>query len=163
MKQSKRNYYQHSGNNFSFNGKKTGKGWYFEFMVDARFVNTRQFPNTINIIKLMVPGVLDTECFNEAGETFEDEVCHTEIGHLFEHILLHLLTKKQVEQGLDSVVYEGNTSWNWKKNPRGNFSIRIWGPKVEEQIFTNLVLEAARVIDKIICSPVVGEPTKLDG
>ena len=69
--------------------------------------------------------MLLTQCFNDDGLPFRMEVKHTEIGHLFEHILLEYLCQGKIAKGAQRASYSGNTKWNWIKEPRGTFHIRL--------------------------------------
>jgi hypothetical protein len=152
MKNATRCQYQYSSDCFSYAGKKTGYGWDFHCKVDGTTVNTREFPRTLSILKEMIPGVLQTQCFNEHNDPFILEVTKTEIGHLFEHVLLYLLLQEQMKKGLDKIVYEGKTSWNWRKNPRGDFWVRIWGPKIAASKFQKLIDQATSIIEIVMSS-----------
>ena len=62
-------------------------------------VNTCDIPVIVDLLQEHLPNVLFTQCFNDEGFPFNVEVKNTEIGHLFEHILLNrnpILIKYQV-------------------------------------------------------------------
>lgn len=88
-------------------------------------VNTRDIPHIVELLQAYCPNVLMTQCFNDDGFPFSVEVKHTEIGHLFEHILLEYLCQEKIAKGADEASYSGNTKWNWIKDPRGKFHIRL--------------------------------------
>lgn len=88
-------------------------------------VNTREIPHIVELLELHLPNVLLTQCFNDDGLPFRMEVKHTEIGHLFEHILLEYLCQGKIAKGAQRASYSGNTKWNWIKEPRGTFHIRL--------------------------------------
>lgn len=98
-------------------------------------VNTRDIPYTVIFLKNHLPGVLRTDCFNEGNLTFEEEVVATELGHLFEHILLETICSIKYSQGFSNAIYNGVTSWNWKKDPYGMFRISIDTGHEEEPLF----------------------------
>jgi hypothetical protein len=144
--------YSYAGNAFHYTGIKTKKGWSFKFSVLCSVVNTSQLPLTHQILHDTVPGVLRTECFNYDDVPFSQEVKQTEIGHLFEHILLYLLLEAQMANGFEDAIYEGRTSWNWKKQPRGTFTISIWGPQLSDTVFGQLVTKTNQVLETILSS-----------
>ena len=53
------------------------------------------------------------------------EVRKTEMGHLFEHILLEYLCMEKMEEGATDVVYNGVTWWDWQKEQEGSFHIQV--------------------------------------
>jgi hypothetical protein len=88
-------------------------------------VNTREIPHIVELLNAYLPNVLKTQCFNDDGFPFSVEVKHTELGHLFEHILLEYLCQGKIAKGANRASYSGNTRWNWVKDPRGKFHIRL--------------------------------------
>ncbi len=88
-------------------------------------VNTRDIPHIVELLEENLPNVLYTQCFNDDGLPFSVEVKHTEIGHLFEHILLEYLCQAKIAKGAQRASYAGNTKWNWLRDPRGKFHIRL--------------------------------------
>jgi hypothetical protein len=62
---------------------------------------------------------------------FAEEVKHTEMAHLFEHILLdQLCQEKSAEVDAE---YSGQTQWNWNKHPIGSFQVTVGSAKKEER------------------------------
>jgi hypothetical protein len=88
-------------------------------------VNTREIPHIVELLEMHLPNVLHTQCFNDDGLPFRMEVKNTEIGHLFEHILLEYLCQAKIAKGANQASYSGNTKWNWVRDPRGMFHIRL--------------------------------------
>lgn len=88
-------------------------------------VNTKDFPLTQQLLQLYLPSIFRSTCYNEDNLPFHKEVTQTEVGHLFEHILLEYLCIVQLENGLEEATYEGVTDWNWVREPQGSFHITI--------------------------------------
>lgn len=88
-------------------------------------INTADIPSTYDILQNFLPSVLTTECFNDQNLPFSLEVKRTEIGHLFEHVLLEYMCHLKIGKGYKSAAYSGRTRWNWEKDPRGVFHIHI--------------------------------------
>ncbi len=88
-------------------------------------VNTSHISFIIELLKQHLPNVLLTACYNEDNLPFDVEVKNTELGHLFEHILLEYLCQLKIEKGADSATYAGRTRWNWVRDPMGKFHIRL--------------------------------------
>jgi hypothetical protein len=119
-------------------------------------VNTRELPHTFPLLKKMLPSVLRSTCYNENDDPFYREVQHTEIGHLFEHILIEHLCLLKVSQGYDDVEFSGVTKWNWILHPKGSFHITVSANHEDISIFndameksielTNLILQSGQKI-----------------
>lgn len=88
-------------------------------------VNTSRMPFVYKFLKRHLPTVLLTECYNEDNLPFAMEVRNTELGHLFEHILLEYLCQLKIAKGSSYASFSGRTKWNWVKEPRGMFHISL--------------------------------------
>lgn len=94
-------------------------------VVLGTIVNTHKIPSTYPLLNQYLPQIFLSKCFNDAKLPFKDEVRHTEIGHLFEHILLEYLCVYKFTKGYSDVVFSGETSWNWRREPYGLFHINV--------------------------------------
>lgn len=110
---------------FDLKIRQTSKVTAIDMQVHGVIVNTTDIPETLEFLKENYPGVLRTQCFNEKNLPFTVEVVQTEIGHLFEHILIDKLCALKIKSGAKSAVFNGTTSWNWQENPYGSFQIWI--------------------------------------
>lgn len=110
--------------NFSLNIIQDSDKVYLAQQVHNPVVNTKDLPGTVLFLKENLPTIFDNDCYNPGGNSFENEVCKTEIGHLFEHMLLEYL-KLEVEKREGRADFKGVTSWDWNKNKYGSFSIEI--------------------------------------
>lgn len=88
-------------------------------------VNTCELPHTFHFLYKSLPSILKSQCYNPDNLPFHKEVQQTEIGHLFEHILLEYLCLIKLELGYQKASFRGRTDWNWKKDPKGTFHIFI--------------------------------------
>lgn len=86
---------------------------------------TKAMPQTLPLLRQYLPSIFESTCFNDANLSFCDEVKDTEIAHLFEHILLEYLCQAKVKSGVEDAIYNGMTTWNWNKDPKGRFFITI--------------------------------------
>lgn len=137
---------------FSLKIKNNKKKIHIVMKLNTSVVNTQFLPNTFSILEKNFPGVLKTACFNEKCLPFCEEVKQTEIGHLFEHILLESLCLEKMAGGYMSASFNGRTDWNWKKEERGVFHIFVdaateakpFLPKAVETAthYTNLILQS---------------------
>jgi hypothetical protein len=113
-------------------------------------VNTRDFPHTLNFLKDNFPSVLKTQCFNYKNLSFDKEVQATEIGHLFEHILLDQLCIQKIKIGFNKVSYSGRTSWNWEIDKKGIFHISINANKDDILLLGSALKETISLVEKLI-------------
>lgn len=119
--------------------------------LNTEIVNTQYLPKTSEILESHFPGVLNTACFNDQNLPFVEEVKQTEIGHLFEHILLESLCNEKMASGSTQASFNGRTDWNWQKEKRGKFHIFVDGvedaqPYLSKALatathYTNMVLQ----------------------
>jgi hypothetical protein len=115
-------------------------------------VNTCDFPHTLFFLRNNFPSVLRTQCFNYKKISFDKEVVATELGHLFEHILLDQLCFHKMNSGLSRISYSGRTSWNWEKDKRGVFHIFI-NVKKKDNIFLDKALaDTISLFERLIIS-----------
>ena len=112
-------------------------------------ISTKQFPRTLELLKMHAPKVLHTKCFNPSHLTFKKEVVNTELGHLFEHILLSFLCEEKIRAGADRAFFDGVTLWNWSRYPKGNFKIVVSG-RIEKTILHAALLQTIHVIELLL-------------
>ena len=113
-------------------------------------VNTRHFPHTSQLLQSYLPSIFRSSCYNDEELPFPKEVVSTELGHLFEHILLEYLCILQLESGLDTASYEGRTNWNWVRDPRGTFHITIHTNEEEIPIFKEALTRTMTLMNIIL-------------
>ncbi|MDP3987685.1 MAG: hypothetical protein Q8P80_00915 [Candidatus Levybacteria bacterium] len=109
-------------------------------------INTSEIPYTTSILEKFLPNVLKSVCYNDEKLPFHEEVKRTEIGHLFEHILLEYLCRFKASKGFKNVEFSGVTNWNWEKHPRGTFHIRINAASEIKNIFPQALLESSNLL-----------------
>jgi hypothetical protein len=112
--------------------------------VSRSYISTLTLKKTHDFLHKQFPSVLKTKCFNKHSLPFSEEVKNTQFAHLFEHILLTYLCSLKQEQGEKIVLCDGLTSWNWKENPYGSFSITIKTSK------TNMLLMSTALEKTIV-------------
>src|SRR5258708_18437320 len=88
-------------------------------------LNTSELPTLIEVLQENLPSVLQTTCYNDLNLPFNEEVRNTEIGHLFEHILLEYLCQHKIAKEATRATYAGRTRWNWHRDPLGRFHIHL--------------------------------------
>lgn len=88
-------------------------------------INTRNIPATIPVLSQDLPSIFKCQCFNDQKKNFREESEETELGHLFEHVMLEHLCMEKLASGAEEAIYEGVTKWNWTKETPGTFNIEI--------------------------------------
>lgn len=117
--------------------------------VKSDIVNTRYLPHTCTLLRETLPSVLRTSCFNDQNLPFNIEVKKTEIGHLFEHILLEYLCLDKFKFGHTKVVFNGRTRWNWLLNKYGSFEINIDAGYKDRNYLLTALEKALILVEKI--------------
>lgn len=113
-------------------------------------VTTRDFPQTVKLLKSFLPSIFRSSCYNDDELQFKDEVIQTEVGHLFEHILLEYLCLQKLDRGFNNAVYEGVTDWNWMRDPRGTFHITITATQEEFELFSSALQQTIKLTNIIL-------------
>ncbi len=121
-------------------------------------MNTAELPETYHILRQLLPRVLKTRCFNPGNLSFSKEVKQTEIGHLFEHILLEYLCQAKLASGLDEVTVRGDTSWDWINTSRGTFKITINSALEDSQILAESLTKTIKLANLIMTSGIELNP-----
>jgi hypothetical protein len=86
-----------------------------------------------------LPSIFQSKCFNEKNLPFIKEAERTEIGHLFEHILLEYLCALKKEKGEKKNIHNGVTRWNWERDAWGVFHITVDSGSSDKEIFEEAV------------------------
>jgi hypothetical protein len=118
--------------------------------VSPDLLYTGQLSATLKVLRKQLPSIFKCECFNEDNRPFREEVKNTELGHLFEHVLLEFLCKEKLNDGCDFADFSGVTNWNWKRDPRGTFHIHIGMKKEESMYFYKALQQTIEIINSII-------------
>lgn len=141
----------YTSTHFSVHNARTSAGQlHLVMQVAGTAVNTREFPRTLGLLRAYCPLVLATECFNDDNLPFREEVKRTEIGHLFEHLLLTYLCHSKANTAGSRRSYEGKTSWNWKREPWGRFHIYLPDTNARSLEFTTAYRQALRLTDRVM-------------
>lgn len=136
--------------NYQLAVKYSKKITYIKMSLFTDFYHTNSLPQTTEILRQNLPSVLATQCFNEYNLPFKHEVKNTEIGHLFEHIILQYLCQEKIARGYKKASFRGVTKWNWKNEARGTFNIQI-GLNPADIIYLDLALtKSIELLNKIL-------------
>lgn len=113
-------------------------------------VSTKRIPQSFFLLKKNLPSVFNSTCFNEYNYPFKKEVRNTEIGHLFEHILLEFVCQMKRDSGVTAPVHNGVTNWNWYKDRRGVFHINIDAGRGDEEIMSVSIHKSMKLLSDIL-------------
>ncbi len=135
---------------FQIQYRQSNKKTAITMQINLPFVSTKYLPMTGAFLQAHNPSVLRTQCFNDANLPFDIEVKETELGHLFEHILLDQLCLSEMSKGAKSSTFSGRTSWDWQKNPYGMFEIWIDIGKEQLQLLMEALKKTIALFEKLI-------------
>lgn len=100
---------------------------------------TSHAPHLPRSLFRIFPRLAKHKCENELGLSFREECRHTEIPHLFEHLILEIQSQVQPAE-----VLRGVTEWNWTVDPRGLFHVTV---DFENEL---LAVGAVRLAEKLM-------------
>lgn len=144
--------YRLNYNDFKLAIKNSGNQVNIMMLVEKHLLNTSILPQTYFILKSNLPQVLSSLCFNASDLPFDIEVKNTEIGHLFEHILLEYLCEDKIKKGYTKVSFKGVTNWNWKIDEKGTFHIQIEIEPEDINFFHDSLERSVLLLNKILAS-----------
>lgn len=114
------------------------------------FNHTDTLDDLESIMKTQLPSILHSRCYNDADLPFSIEMKHTEIGHLFEHILLEYLCEEKLASGFTNAIYNGCTYWNWAKEKSGTFHISLDAGYADNPLFSKALPKSITLLNQII-------------
>jgi hypothetical protein len=118
--------------------------------VNPTIVTTTSIPCVRETLQTHLPGIFSTKCFNYQNQSFYDEVINTELAHLFEHIILEKFCELKAALGYNRFIIRGNTEWNWHKNPKGTFLIKLSVSKRDRVIFYKALRESIILYNRLM-------------
>lgn len=121
-----------------------------EMFVGHEMVNTQNLQCVVAELKKRIPEIFTTKCFNYKNQPFIEEVKNTELGHLFEHILLEKFCTNKANFGFSDFTIRGYTTWDWYKYPRGTFHITVNIKRLERAIFYQSLNQSISIYNAII-------------
>jgi len=140
----------YSSGNFSIEFLVKERGTKMVMKMLIPIVNTAALPKTYRFLSQNSPTVLKTTCYNEGNLPFHQEVKSTEIGHLFEHLLLDYLCLEKVKDGHSLAEHCGRTDWNWEKDPWGLFYIFVDSGKKDRKYFRKATFQSISLLEKLL-------------
>lgn len=111
---------------------------------------TSRFPGFERDLLKVLPHLLDNvKCFNGHNHHFATEMLATETGHLFEHIWLEVLCGEKLKT-CRKAHYAGETSWNWRQDPRGLFRIHINAGVADKAIIEKTAFRSLQIMEQVL-------------
>lgn len=136
----------HSNNLFSLFIEYDEVSTKMTMQIYGQIVNTEHIPSTYSMLEKYLPSILRSECFNNKEYPFKKEVKKTEIGHLFEHILLEYLSNLKRELGFEDSIHNGVTEWKLKEESKGIFYISIDAGYKDRDIFEPALYKSIQLL-----------------
>lgn len=103
-------------------------------------------PGLAQLLLSMLPSLREHDCINRRNLSFEEELTQTELGHVFEHVILEVLS-------LRGVCTRGQTTWNWERDQIGTYHITInTGKKL---VLKESLLVAQAILTNALVGPVL--------
>lgn len=130
--------------------RETDEVWNFDMTVAIAYINTNACPHVSTVLEKHLPSILKCDCYNSDNLPFREELKHTELGHLFEHMLLEYLCIERIECGKNRAEFFGKTSWNWVRETRGMFHIKITKTDKESPYFLQAMKKSLGLLNLIL-------------
>jgi len=124
----------------------------FNLEVLHPIVNTKDLPQTVQLLRCHCPAVLDTECSNSLNLPFKEEVKATEVAHLFEHIILQHMCQEKIKAGYYSAEFSGRTIWETDASPLHYFVIETSISKVHLPFLRPALKKSLALLELILDS-----------
>lgn len=137
-------------NKFSFAIIYENKITKIKMLCNSGIINTKDLPQTFHVLSKHLPSILRSKCFNDENKPFFEEVTETELGHLFEHILLEYFCQFKLAEGFSRVMVSGVTDWNWRKDKVGTYRITINAGKQDFDIFVKAFRKSLELLKIIL-------------
>lgn len=148
----------------------TNRSPYFDFVLHQRvdhaevtiqfftnYYTTKSVPATVSLLEVMLPRIFSHKCFNDLNQNFKKEAQCTELGHLFEHILLEFLCMNKYQEGQSISTLKGLTEWNWKQDPKGIFHIHLNSIGTDEHLLKKALTQTSDLMNTLMLNNLVTE------
>lgn len=105
-----------------------------------------QVPDLAGHLLSMLPSLREHECINRRNLSFEEELAQTELGHVFEHVILAVLARR-------GICTRGQTTWNWERDPIGTYHVTIGTGK--KLLLKESLLVAQALLTNTLLGPMI--------
>ncbi len=114
------------------------------------YFTTNELPGTISVLETLLPRIFKHKCFNNGNFAFKKEAANTELGHLFEHILLEFLCIYKYKNGQIDFNLKGLTEWNWAQDPRGIFYISLNTKREDTFLLQQSLIQTQKLMETVL-------------
>ncbi len=152
---STRSYVQFTKKNTLFDYVLTQRPSHAEVTIQffTPFYTTKSLPQTITILETLLPRIFQHKCFNNYNRSFKAEAKETELGHLFEHIMLEYLCRMKYNNKTNpKVKLKGITEWDWLQDPKGIFHISLNSQIEDSYLLQKAAEETTNIMQTILLS-----------
>lgn len=118
--------------------------------LDGMPYTTHKMPHVTEILKARLPSIFRCRCFNNEHLPFSQEMKKTEIGHLYEHVMLEYLARLLSAKGIKQSKVKGVTTWNWHREKPGTFHIKINVGEMEAALIDEAIYKTDRLFKHLI-------------
>ncbi len=131
-----------------------------------KYIYTKSVPTIGEQLEKFLPGIFTSQCFNKNNFTingknnfhFKKECENTELGHLFEHVLLEYLCLEKISKGEKTYSFRGLTTWNWRIEEKGKFNIKIeFLYSNEKDILKSAFIRSLHLFEEILDGNITAE------
>jgi hypothetical protein len=152
---STRNYIQIKTKNTLFDYVLTQRPTHAEITIQffTPFYTTKPLPQTITILETLLPRIFQHKCFNNCNRSFKAEATETELGHLFDHIMLEYLGRFKFDsEGNTKIKLRGLTEWDWLQDPKGIFHISLNSKIEDSYLLQKSIQQTTQMMESILLS-----------
>lgn len=94
----------------------------------------------------VLPHLAEHRCHNRHDLPFAEELNDSELGHVFEHVVLALLTRH-------GIFTRGQTTWNWQRDPIGTYHVTVATGK--RLAVKECLLTAQAILTNLLVGPIL--------
>lgn len=133
--------------------------------IKATFIDipltTKSLTNLIPLLETKLPTIFKNKCYNDGHLSFREEVTATEIGHLFEHILMEYFCIEHECCSTLPIRIKGLTTWDWYTNPIGTFTIELTSNEISMNTFIRSLNQTIAFMDLLFAPAITPQPNLL--
>lgn len=138
----------YSSNNFRVTGMQMAEKVMLVQEIYNPAIYTKDLPATVEVLSKNVPSIFANRCYNGRKFSFKKEVENTEVGHLFEHLILECL-KILAFGKYGKADFKGQTFWDWKTEKERKFNIVVYSDQNYKDIFEIALKRAVVIMEEI--------------
>lgn len=138
-----------SNNKFNIGFRVFGSIVKIDLHMKTSIGTTKSISSCTDCLLAHVPSVFTTQCFNDKNLSFYDEVKDTQLGHLFEHILIEYMCLYKLKFQ-NSVNFSGRTYWRSQYEDPRDFTVIVNCKIIDWPIFIKALKKTILVFQNLI-------------